>query len=33
MEKNIWRIEYNEEINALVKGEDIVSFIKSQRVR
>jgi hypothetical protein len=33
MENNIWRIRYNEEINTLLKGEDIVRFTKSQRIR
>jgi hypothetical protein len=33
MENNIWRIRYNEEINTLLKGEHIVRFIKSQRIR
>jgi hypothetical protein len=33
MENNIWRIRYNEEINTLLKGEDIVRFVKSQRIR
>jgi hypothetical protein len=33
MESNIWRIRYNEEINALLKGEDIVRFIKSQTIK
>jgi GTP1/Obg family GTP-binding protein len=33
MENNIWRIRYNEEINILLKGEDIVRFVKSQRIR
>jgi hypothetical protein len=33
MESNMWRIRYHEEINALLKGEDIVRFIKSQRLR
>jgi hypothetical protein len=32
MENNIWRIRYNEEINALLKPEDIVRFIRSQRI-
>jgi hypothetical protein len=29
MENNVWRIRYNEERSALLKGEDIVRFIKS----
>jgi hypothetical protein len=33
MENNIWRIRHNEEINTLLKGEGIVSFIKSQIIR
>jgi hypothetical protein len=33
MENNVWRIRYNEEINTLLKGEDILRFIKSQRLR
>jgi hypothetical protein len=33
VENNIWRIRYNEDINTLLKGEDIVRFIKSQRIR
>jgi GTP1/Obg family GTP-binding protein len=33
MENNVWRIRYNEELNTLFKGEDIVRFIKSQRIR
>jgi hypothetical protein len=33
MENNIWRIRHNEEINTLLKGEDILLFIKSQRKR
>jgi hypothetical protein len=32
-ENNVWRIRYNEELNTLLKGEDIVRFIKSQRIR
>jgi hypothetical protein len=33
MENNVWRIRYNEELNTLLKGEDIVRFIKSQKIR
>jgi hypothetical protein len=33
MENNVWRIRYNEELNTLLKGEDTVKFIKSQRIR
>jgi hypothetical protein len=33
MENNVWRIRYNEELNTLLKGEDILRFIKSQRMR
>jgi GTP1/Obg family GTP-binding protein len=33
MESNVWMIRYNEEINAFLKGEDIVRFIMSQRIR
>jgi hypothetical protein len=33
MENNSWRIRYNEEISKLLKGEDIVRFIKSQSIR
>jgi hypothetical protein len=35
VENNVWRIRYNEELNALLKGEDtsIVRFTKSQRIR
>jgi hypothetical protein len=33
MENNVWRIKYNEELNTLLKGEDIVRFIKSLRIR
>jgi hypothetical protein len=28
MENTVWRIRYNEEQNTLLKGEDIVRFIK-----
>jgi hypothetical protein len=31
--ENVWRIKYNEELNTLLKGEDILKFIKSQRIR
>jgi hypothetical protein len=30
MENNVWRIRYNEELNTLLKGEDIITFIKSE---
>jgi hypothetical protein len=33
MESNMWKIKYNEEINRLLKGEDVGRFIKSQRIR
>jgi hypothetical protein len=33
MENNVWRIRYNEGLNTLLKGEHIVRFIKSQRIR
>jgi hypothetical protein len=33
MENNVWRIRYNEELNTLLKGEDVVRFIKSQIIR
>jgi hypothetical protein len=29
MENNVWRIRYIKELNTLLKGEDIVRFIKS----
>ena len=30
---DIWRIRHNEELNRLKNGEDIVKFIKAQRIR
>jgi hypothetical protein len=30
MENNVWRIRYNEALNTLLKGEDIVSFIVTE---
>jgi hypothetical protein len=30
MDNNVWRIRYNEELNILLKREDIARFIKSQ---
>jgi hypothetical protein len=32
-EGDIWRIRYNEELNRLIEGKDIVKSIKAQRVR
>jgi hypothetical protein len=32
-EGDTWRIRYNEELNSLIKGKDIVKFIKVQRIR
>jgi hypothetical protein len=32
-EGNTWRIRYNEELNRFIKGEDIVKFVKAQRIR
>ena len=32
-EGDTWRIRYNEELNRLVEGQDIVKFIKAQRIR
>jgi hypothetical protein len=29
----VWRIRYNDDLNTLLKGEDIVRFIKAQRIR
>jgi hypothetical protein len=28
-----WRIHYNAELNELIKGHDIVRFVKAQRIR
>jgi hypothetical protein len=32
-EGDTWRIRNNEEVNIVIKGEDIVKFIKAQRIR
>jgi hypothetical protein len=32
-ENGIWRIRYNEELNKIIQGEDIVRYIKSRRIR
>jgi len=32
-EGDTWRIRYNEELNRLIKGKDVVKFIKGQRIR
>jgi hypothetical protein len=32
-ERYTWRIRNNEELNRSIKGEDIVRFIKAQRIR
>jgi hypothetical protein len=32
-ENGLWRIRRNDEIEAIIKGENIVRFIKSQRMR
>jgi hypothetical protein len=32
-EGDIWRIRNNEELNRSINGEDIVKFIKAQRIR
>jgi hypothetical protein len=33
MENNVWKIRYNEELYALLTGEELIRFIKSQRIR
>jgi hypothetical protein len=30
MENNVWKIRYNEELNTLLKGEDIARFIVTE---
>jgi hypothetical protein len=32
-EKELWRIRRNDELEAIIKGENIVRFIKCQRIR
>ena len=32
-ENELWRIRQNDELEAIIKGEDIVRFIKCQRIR
>ena len=32
-ENDLWRIRRNDELEAIIKGENIVRFIKSQRIR
>jgi hypothetical protein len=32
-ENKLWRIRRNDELEAIIKGENIVRFIKSQRIR
>ena len=32
-EGDTWRIRYNEELNRFIKGKDIVTFIKAQKIR
>jgi hypothetical protein len=32
-EKEVWRIRRNDELEVIIKGENIVRFIKSQRKR
>ena len=32
-ENDLWRIRRNDELEAIIKGKNIVRFIKSQRIR
>jgi hypothetical protein len=32
-QKHLWRIRRNDELEDIIKGENIVRFIKSQRIR
>jgi hypothetical protein len=32
-QRDTWRIRYNEQLSGFIKGEDIVTFIKAQRIR